>query len=127
MTENATVLTAKQQAGLLALLNSASIEAAAKKIKVDKSTFYRWLKEPAFQVEFKEAKLQIFSDAITSLQKASVKAVNVLVEQFDTSDVPANVKVSAAKIILDFGFRGTEFEDVVDRLARLEKLLEERK
>ena len=120
MARNETKLTAKQIKAIEALLICESIEASAKKVNIAKSTLYRWLKNEMFQSEFRKAKFRLLSDAITALQRASTKAVSVLCEVMENKENSASTRVNASRIVLEQAIKGSELEDLEQRITALE-------
>ena len=122
MRQNETELTAKQTKTIEALLVCESIEASAKKVNIAKSTLYRWLKDETFKSEFSKAKFRLLSNAITALQRASTKAVNVLIEVMENKENPASTRVNSARIILEQAIKFTELEELEKRVSALEAI-----
>jgi hypothetical protein len=122
MRQNETNLSAKQTKTIEALLVCKSIEASAKKAKIAKSTLYRWLKDETFKSEFSKAKFRLLSNAITTLQRVSTKAVNILIEVMENKENPASTRVSASRIVLEQAIKGSELEDIEKRISTLEAI-----
>ena len=59
----------KQEAAILALLTSRTVEDAAGAVGISARTMYRWLKEPAFDAAYRKAKRTEFSQAIARLHQ----------------------------------------------------------
>jgi predicted transcriptional regulator len=121
MRQNETELTAKQTRTIEALLVCKSIETTAKKANISKSTLYRWLKDENFQSEFRKAKFSLISNAITTLQRASTTAVNVLCEVMNNEETSAGIRVNASRIVLEQAIKCTELEDLEKRITDLEE------
>jgi hypothetical protein len=113
-------LTRNQQNGLLALLCSKNIEDAAKRAGVSRMTIHRWLKDPIFMKEFRRQKEQLFLDATLHLQRSSLEAADLLVNIARDTDLPAGSRVSACRVIIEMGLKGTEFDDVLKRIENVE-------
>ena len=122
MLPNKMKLTTKQTRTIEALLVCESIEATAKKVNIAKSTLYRWLKNETFKSEFSKAKFRLLSNAITTLQRVSTKAVNVLIEVMVNKENPASTRVNSARIVLEQAIKGSELEDLEKRIAVLEEV-----
>ncbi len=125
MKRDETKLTAKQTRTIEALLVCESIETAAKKANIAKSTLYRWFKDEIFQSEFRKAKFKLLYDAITALQRASTTAVNVICEVMVNKENSASVRVNAARITLEHAIKGSELEDLEQRITELEAATEQ--
>ena len=127
MVQNETVLTAKQQRAVEILLREPSIEAAAQAAGVGRATLFRWLNEPDFAAEYKQARGRLLESTLTALQSASVEAVTTLRAVLTETTARAGERVSAAKAILDFSLKAREVLEVEERLAALETLMEVKK
>lgn len=114
-------LTGKQERTILALLSEPTIQAAAKAAKMSERQVYTWLKEPTFAAAYREARAQAVSQAVARLQQASSEAVDTLQTVLADPAAPAPAKVNAAKIILDVAIKGTELEQIKQRLDELER------
>jgi hypothetical protein len=121
MRQNETDLNAKQMKTIEVLLVCESIEAAAKKANIARSTLYRWLKDEIFQSELRKAKFRLLTDAITALQRASTTAVNVLCEVMNNEETSAGIRVNASRIVLEQAIKCTELEDLEKRITDLEE------
>ena len=60
-------LTRKQEEVIVALLSQRNVEEAARVAKVAPRTIYRWMKDPDFDREYREAKRAAYSQAIARL------------------------------------------------------------
>ena len=114
-------LPAAQEKAIQALLCCVTVEAAAKKAGISGRTLHRWLKEPGFRQSHLAARRQVMEQAVGSLQRASLGAVEALVRNLKCG-VPT-VEVSAARVILDAGLKGVEMLEFADRLAAVEESL----
>ena len=114
-------LTAGQEKAIHALLSSVTVEAAAKKAGVSDRTLHRWLNDPGFRQGYLAARRQVMEQAVGSLQRASLGAVEALVRNLKCG-VPGT-EVRAALVILDAGLKGVEMMEFEDRLAAVEESL----
>lgn len=113
-------LTAKQQRAIDALLREPTTQAAAEAAGVSKATIFRWLADEAFSAAYQTARGQLLESTLTALQSASVEAVNVLREVMTDASLNAFARVSAAKAVLEMGFKAREVLEVEARLSALE-------
>ena len=95
------------------------------KAKVNRSTFYKWLKEPEFKAELDRQRDEVTAEAFGVLSQGLTKAVEALVSLLDNKD--DRLKRLAAKDIIDFIIRHKENEDLDERLKEVEKRLAEKK
>ena len=83
-------------------------------------TMHRWLKDPIFMEEFRKRKEQLFLDAILQLQRQSFEAADTLGNIARDTELPPGPRVSACRAIIDLGLKGTQFDDVLNRLENIE-------
>ena len=114
----------KQQAAILALLTSRTVEEAAGNAHVQPRTIYRWLKEPTFDAAYREAKRAAFSQAIARLHQMTGAAASTLGKVMVDSQTPAATKVRAADSILNHTAKAIELEDIEARVTELERAAE---
>jgi uncharacterized protein YggE len=110
----------KQDAFLGALLSEPTIYAAAQRVGINETTGHRWLKDPAFNQMYREAKRQIVDHAIAQAQRSASEAVETLRAVMANEEAPASARVSASKTMLDFALKVGTVEDLEARLAALE-------
>lgn len=122
MTDNApnSTLTARQEKAVIALLHADSVRQAAEAAEVPERSLYRWLKEPAFDTAYRDARRQSVGQAVARLQQSSGDAVIVLRNIMNDAGKPASVRVAAASKVLDLALKAVELEDLAARLEALE-------
>jgi hypothetical protein len=111
----------KQEAAIAALLTHRSLEDAAKTVGSATKTLLRWLKEPAFEAEYRKARRAAFSQSVARLQQASGAAVSTLLKIMVDPNAPASTRVRAADSVLDHGAKAIEIEDIEARVTALEQ------
>ena len=116
-------LTPKQQKALDVLLTEPTVTKAAKLAKLSEVTLYRWLNEPVFAAAYRAARGRLLENTLTALQAASTQAVETLRNTLTEVSAPAQVKVSAARSILEFALKGREALEFVERLVAVEEVL----
>ena len=124
MTQIATpegILTGKKLKAIEAILACDTVEKACKVVKVNRSTMYRYFKDPLFEQTLKKAKRQLVNRAILRLQQTCGDATRALAEICRDKDAPPSARVSAAKEILHSALKAVEIEDIEVRLNILEK------
>ena len=119
-------LTHKQERAIAALLIAPSVTAAAQQIGVNENTLLRWLKDPAFERAYKEARRAVVQQAIVRMQQLCSKVVTKLEELIDDPDAPASSRVTAMKTVLEMSWKAIELEDLETRIAALEAHRESR-
>ncbi len=115
----------KQSKILQALMSNFTIQDAAKSLGISPNTIYIALRDETFAQAYKEARHKAVEHSITMLSRASSLAVTRLIETMENPQEKSSVRLSAAKSILEFAFRGYETEQLVERVERLEKAIDE--
>jgi DNA mismatch repair ATPase MutS len=115
-------LTPKQHKALAALLSEPTVTAAAAKVGIGERTLHTWLHEPAFDEAYTALRHEAVGLAVGRLQHATGIAVDALIEVLDTeyTPAPAAVRVSAAKVIIEYAIRFRELDELESRIAQLE-------
>jgi hypothetical protein len=114
--------TANKDKALNALLESASITAAAIKCGLNEKTLRRYLADAEFQTEFRAARRVVFEQNIIRLQSLHGNAVDTL-ERNLTCENPS-VEVRAAQIVIEGSRKDFETFDILERLETLENAVE---
>ncbi|MGX7328056.1 phage replication protein [Enterococcus bulliens] len=113
-------LNIRQDRFLKALLESSSVDEAAKKAKITRATGYKYLRDKQFMKEYRTLRNDAMQQVATRLQQASVEAVNVLKEVMNDKEAPHASRVSSAKNILDVAYRAFESDDLAVRMEKVE-------
>ena len=100
--EATAALTPRQEEAIAALLTGASVQAAAKRVEIGRTTLYRWLKDETFLTAYQEARRQTMAWVPGRLQRLVGKAVYTLEHIPDDPEAPAPARVSAARTVLEF-------------------------
>ena len=123
--EKKTKLTPRQVKAIPHIVGSPTYTQGCKKAKINKTTLYKWLKEPKFKAELDRQRNEIAAEAFGVLSQGLTKAVDTLVGLLDNKD--DRLKRLAAKDVIDFIIRHKENEDLDERLKEVEKRLAEKK
>lgn len=118
-------LTDRQLKAIPHIVSSPTYTEGCKKAKINKTTLYKWLKEPEFKAELDQQRDEIAAEAFGVLSQGLTKAVETLVGLLDNKD--DRLKRLAAKDVIDFIIRYKENEDLDERLKEVEKRLAEKK
>lgn len=113
-------LSARQQKALFALLDTATIAKASERSGVPERTIYTWLREPAFDAAYRQARRDAVRAATAGLQRASAAAVAVIAHIMTSKDAPASTRLAAARTVLELAIQSVELDDVLARLEALE-------
>ena len=117
--------TARQLKAIPHIVSNPTYTEGCEKAKINKTTLYKWLKEPEFKAELDRQRDEIAAEAFGVLSQGLTKAVETLVSLLNNKD--DRLKRLAAKDVIDFIIRHKENEDLDDRLKEVEKRLAERK
>lgn len=109
----------QQEQLIAALLTSPNYAAAAKACGISKATVCRRMQDEQFKRAFRAARRDVVEATIGRLQQVSAEAVSTLRTALKCK--APNVRVSAARTILDFSLRAVELMDLEDRIAALEE------
>ena len=114
----------KKEAAITALLTQRNIEEAARATGVAPNTLLKWLKLPAFQSAYREARRDVFGQAVARLQQGTSAAATTLLKMMIDPATPASVRVRAAEAIFHHAAKAIEIEDIEVRVAELERAAE---
>ena len=113
-------LTRKQESLMSALLTAPSLAAAAQHVGISEVTAWRWLKDPAFDHAYREARRVALEQAIVQVQQCTGTAVETLRQIMQDGEASASARVSAARTVLDVAFKILEVEELEQRIADIE-------
>ncbi len=115
----------KQRRLIPYIVNAHTIEQACRDAGVTTTTFYAYLKDPAFASELRKARDSAVAEAMDTLKNATTKAVTELVALLDSDD--ENIRRRTSVDILTFVTKWREFNEIEDRLKSIEKIVVERR
>lgn len=115
-------LTEEQLAVLQAVLASSTMDKAAEALNISRRTLYRLLEQPELATALRRARGQMLEQAVSKLQEEANEAVATLGSVMRDKRASAASKVKAAETVLQYAFRGSEFIDMVARVAELERV-----
>ena len=124
-TQKKSKLTARQLKAIPHIVSNPTYTEGCKKAKINKTTLYKWLKEPEFKAELDRQRDEIAAEAFGVLSQGLTKAVETLVSLLDNKD--DRLKRLAAKDVIDFIIRHKENEDLDKRLTAIEQRLDSQK
>ena len=111
---------------LLALACGASAESAAGKAGVSESTVRRRLRDPGFRRKLDKLRASMHVRIADQLTASGTEAVRTLVQLLQSSN-PANVRLGAARSVVELGAKMRETADLATRLHELEQRFEDQK
>lgn len=109
-------MTPKQQKALQALLTCSTKREAAAAAGIDEKTLRKYLADVEFQAEYKKAFHSLVADATREAQKTLSPAILALRSIVEDEDESAGSRISAARSLLEYGLRLTEFNDILKEL-----------
>lgn len=119
-------MTARQKKALAALISSPTIKAAAKASGIGYTTIRRWLKEDeAFAQAYRDAAAEVMDDAVFLARNSITPALLTLRQIISDKGQAGAVRSQASRTLLEYGAKLTERGDVLDRLDKLEKSMQE--
>lgn len=98
----------KMAPAITALMSKPSVEEAARSVGISANTLLRWIKEPAFDKAYREARETAFSQSIARLQESASIAVTTLLEIMRDKKTAAALRVRAADLVLVHAGRAAE-------------------
>lgn len=116
-----TALTSRQLKVITYILESNSIEEAAKKAKVSRSTIYNWLKDNRFKQQLEKERKALFNEGLNALKAATSKAAKTLIRLLDSKD--KKTRRLAATQIISVELKVAELHDLQERVERIEEHL----
>ncbi len=126
MTGESEILKGKQGAFLAALLAAPTVAEAAQASNVSERTAWRYLSDPAFQIEYRAARREVTQHTIMRLQSDSTHAAKVLRDIADDTTAPASARVTACRVIIEQAFKGAEMRDLAEDVEEIKRMLGER-
>lgn len=84
------------------------------------STLRGYLKEPEFSAAYKQAAAQVMDGATRTLQRNLTAAVDRLGKIVSNDEENSMAHIQAARTLLEYGLRFTEFNDVLKELEAVE-------
>lgn len=118
-------LTPSKRRAVLALVEHGNVSRAADACELSRATLYRWLREPEFEHELRQASTAQVAELSRRLTALTLKAVEKL-EQLLNSPSEAQARL-AADNILTHAIRLRELIDIDERITNLERQAELRR
>ena len=109
-------MTPNQQRALQALLTQPNKKAAAEAAGISTRTMRAYLADPDFQKEYKRAFSQLVQDATRQAQQALSPAISALRDIVEDEEENSSARIAAARSLLEYGLRFTEFTDIMAEL-----------
>jgi len=117
-------LSAKQLKTIPCILAAKTIEAGCKAAKVSKSQYYTWLQEPEFKAELDRQRNELIQRAFNVLSSSMSEAAQTLKNLLKSKN--QHIQRLAAVNILEQTYKLSDRQDILERLDKIEKALEQR-
>lgn len=116
---------ANKELMLAALMTCETKQEAAAKAGITDRTLRAYLSDPSFLAEYQRQRSKLLSDATHQLQNNFQTAIKTLVEIIKSKSSSEKAKISASRLILEYGLRFTEITDILTRLENIEREYDE--
>lgn len=116
-------MTPRKERALVALIQSPTRAAAAKRAGIAERTLRDYCRDPEFSERYQNEQAALMESAIGAARARMGEAAAVLGSLMLDDSIPAQTRVNAANAILTHGLRLTERADVTERINHLESLL----
>src|SRR5262249_35112595 len=118
-------LTASQQKAIQALLTERSIRDAAAVTGIGESTLRRWLdSDQGFAETYKAARERVYESGLAFLQSSIESGVKTLREVCESETAPPQVRVGAAKSLVEMGLKARDQLELAERMKAIEMQLQ---
>lgn len=114
-------MTKRQQKALQGLLLYSTKKEAAAFAEITPRTLRTYLADPEFQKELRKGYAEMVDSAAADLKRAMSPAVKALVDIVADPEQSGTVKTAAARSLLEYGLRYSEFNDVLRLLNEEEQ------
>ena len=106
---------------LSALMTSETRQAAAIKAGISDRTLRAYLADPSFLAQYQRQRTKLLSDATHQLQSNLQTTIKTLMEIIKSKSSSDKSKISASRLILEYGLRFTEITDLFSRIEDMER------
>ena len=124
-TKEKSKLTERQLKAIPFIVGSPTYTEGCEKANINKTTLYKWLKQPEFKAELDRQRDEVASEAFGVMSQSLTKAVETLVGLLDNKD--DRLKRLTAKEIIEHFLKHKEVEDLEKRIAAIEDRLNEQR
>lgn len=114
-------LSPRKQKALYALLFCPTRKAAAEAAGISESTLRSYLKDPEFISRYKEESAAMLDSATRQLQGTLTAAIDRLGAIVRDDEANSAAQISAARSLLEFSLKFTEFTDILQELEGAEQ------
>jgi phage terminase small subunit len=115
----------KQAAALLALIETPTMTAAARRAGVSRSALFLWMKDATFKAKLDELRAEMFDEGLGLLKASMGRAARCLAALLDSRN--ENTRRLAAVSILGLGIKANETMEIEARIRKLETIVEDKR
>lgn len=112
-------MTGNKQRALQALLTCRNKREAAAAAGISERSLEYYLKDKEFQTAYRQAVGQIIESTARQAQQAMSPALSVLQAIMQDAEENSSSKIAAARAILEYGLRLSEFNDILRELQSI--------
>ena len=112
----------KRELLLSALLANPTVKQAAEACGLPETTVYNWLRKPDFEKEYETRKRQAVAEASDYLRSRINAATQIIDEIMSDTDIAPQVRLNAARTIIEMGYKIVEQGEIIARIEALEAL-----
>lgn len=114
----------KQEKFIISLMSKATTEEAIKDAGINRSTAYKYLRDPDFSNEYRRIRRETMQQVTSKLQNASFIAVETLLDVMADKELStSSSRVQASRTVLENAYKGIEMDDLQQRIEQLEERL----
>ena len=117
-------LTERQLKIIPIIVTSPTYTDGCKKARLNRTTFYQWIKQPEFKAELERQRDEITSEAFGVLTQSITKAIETLTSLLDYKD--DRLKRLTANDIIGHFLKHKEIKELEERIQQIEQYLEKR-
>ena len=114
-------MTPRKEKALRALLVCRTRTEAARAAGIGESTLREYLKDPEFCAAYKSAAAGVMDGATRQLQQSLTASINRLRRIVEDDNANSAAHIQAARTLLEYGLRFTEFNDILRELETAEE------
>ncbi|MGO9094763.1 MAG: helix-turn-helix domain-containing protein [Bryobacteraceae bacterium] len=114
----------REQKLIAAMLSCRTLDEAAKVSGINRRTLYRARQDAGFMAKYKAAADELLESTINQLRSNAAEAASMLRQIATDTQQPGNSRVRAAEVTLTTLLKAVETEDILRRIAALEKATE---
>ena len=115
-------LTQRQRALVSALLEHATVARASEVAGIPLSTAHRWMQQPEFAAAVRTSRRVLTDRATAVLQSGMTACAAKLRKMAMDESLPASIQLTAARTVLELGYRGDD-QDIQAQIDEIKEML----